>query len=237
MGGRAERRAVQCQVRIGEPQHRDGGAPRDQHLRAKALRHGTVAVEIVPDGERIRAADRDAARRIGAGAVVDVAEMLGVEEIGRAGRDVREGDEAAGRGDTFRQRRHTQRGAGRPPHMRTEIGYPRIAHDDPALLDQAHPIAVETVAAGMAAGGNRCRRDAGHGREHRAVLGAPQALVGKRVERGRQRCGHPVAAEAVAVDVDGERGGAGVVGAIIVHGRACHLGLLVLDRISMRPRL
>ncbi len=72
----------------------------------------------------LQGADALAARRKRARAVMDVAEMLGIEEVGGPRRDVREGDEAARPGDALGDRGHQQRAAGGAAHVVRKSGAP-----------------------------------------------------------------------------------------------------------------
>lgn len=212
MGGRAERRPVKRKVRVGEPRHRKSGATVGE-LRAETLRHGSIAGEIMRDSERVGAFDRNATRRKGAGPVVDKAEMLGIEEIRRARRNVGEGDEAAGMSDALGQCRDAQRAAGGATHMRAKIRRPDVTDDDPARFEEPHPVAVETMAARMAAGGDRRGGDPRDRREHRPVLRAPQAASGDLVKPRHEGLYHPIAPQPVATDEDNApRRGHGLAG-------------------------
>ena len=71
-----------------------------------------------------------AARRKRAGAMIDVAEILGVEEVGRTRRDVGKADESARPGSALGERRHLERAAGGAAHVIAEVGLADIAHGE-----------------------------------------------------------------------------------------------------------
>src|SRR5829696_10354443 len=146
----------------------------------------------------VQGADALAARRERARAVMDVAEVLGIEKVGRPRRDVREGDEAARLGDALGDRGHQQRAASGAAHVGAEIGRADVAHDDPALLHETHAVAVQAVARRQAAGRDRSSRHARDRREHRIVLAAPQAGAAQPGEERRRLRPYPVAAQTIA---------------------------------------
>jgi hypothetical protein len=84
MSGGAERVAVQRMVGITEPYQRDGRAACAQDFAAEALGHRLIPVRVMANLERLRRRDRRTPGRKGAGAMVDVTEMLRVEKIGGA---------------------------------------------------------------------------------------------------------------------------------------------------------
>ena len=119
--------------------------------------------------------------------MIDVAEMLRVEEVGRPRRDVGEGDEAARLRRAFGERRHLERAAGGAAHVVAEVGLADVAHGEAAALGQRHAVAVQAVPGRMAAGRDRGRRDARHRREDGAMVGAQQALPCQVLQGGRPR--------------------------------------------------
>ena len=147
------------------------------------------------DGQRLEAL---AARRERAGAMIDVAEIIGVEEVGRARRDVGKADEAARSGRALGERRHLERAAGGAAHVIAEVGLADVAHGEARPFGQRHAVTVQPVPRRMAAGGDRGRRDTRHRREDGGVIRAPQALLGQPMEHGRAFRRQPVDAEPIA---------------------------------------
>ncbi len=152
---RAQRIVVQCEIGVGEPENGQPETVRGNDLVAEAPRHLDVAVEIVGNVEMGVTRERDATGAERAGAMQDRPEMIGIEEIGRAGRDVRIGDLPARARQPLRHRRHPQGAPGHAAHGLPEGRCADIVDDDAPVLDQRHLVAFQAMAAREAAGRDR----------------------------------------------------------------------------------
>src|SRR5262249_2040151 len=154
----------------------------------------------------IPAFDQMSSGRVRAGAVIDVPEALRVEKIGGAGRNIGKGDEAAGARDAFGDRWHAQGAARGGTHLRSERRIADVAHGDPPVLDQSHPVAVQAVTSGTATGCDRRGGGAGRGGKDRPVIIAPKAPAGDLAKDGSERWRHPTLPQCIAANKDGAAG-------------------------------
>ena len=219
MLGRAQRVVMQGEVGVGEPQDGQPESVGRHDLLAEASRHLDVALEIVAHVEMGVAGQRGAAGAERARAVQHRAEMIGIEKIGRAGRDVRIGDLAARLGQPLGHGGHVQGAAGHAAHGLAEGRGADIVHGDPARLDQRHLVAFEAVPAGKAARRDRGGRDArDRGKDRAMIVGV--AMAGPQARQGRRMgLADPLGAEAVAYDQDRPTGPGSVHQTMIDHAR------------------
>src|SRR5205807_2104590 len=81
-----------------------------------------------------------------------------------------------------------------------EVRRADVAHDDLAVLEQAHAVAVQAVPRRMAARGDRSRRGARHRREHGGMLVEPQTAGAEIVQHRRPLGRDPVAPQSVTTN-------------------------------------
>ena len=198
---RSERHAVRRVVGLREPQHGQRGRAFAQHLAAEAIGHRTVARGAHLDGQAVR--QRDTARSARAGAVVDMAEAVGILQVGRARRHVRHDDRTALPRQPLGPGRAPQGAARGPAQALEEVG---LAHRQPyqrALLAQHHGVAQQAVGGRQAAGGHRGRAGARGGRKDTARRSEVGTLRAHLRERGSHVGRDQVRAQAVADHHDG----------------------------------
>src|SRR5262249_50753254 len=117
-----------------------------------------------------------------------------------AGRNIGEGDKPAVAGDALGKRGHAQGAAGRGAHLRAERRKAYVAHGNPAVLDQAHAVAVQAVTRGPATGRDRRGGGAGGGRKDRPMVGAPEASARHLVQEGSALACDPVPPQSIAAN-------------------------------------
>ncbi len=185
-------------VGLGEPEHAKGRPALAQHLVTEAGGHDRVARLALLDVELLGVGDGQQPRAERAGAVVHVAEAVGILEICGARRHVGHDDAPAVAGQPLGEGRSEEGAPRRLAHALAKLGLGHGQADQPRAFVQDHGVAEETMAARVASGGDRGRGDARHGREDAAA--GRIALDGARKggEGGRRVGANHIRPEAVA---------------------------------------
>ena len=177
MFGRSQRLMVQGEVGVCEPQHAQAVIRRRDDPGAEAPCHLDVAREIVRHIEMGISRKRRTTGAERTGAMQHGSEVIRIEEVGSPRRDVRIGDLAARPRQPLGHGGHTQSPPRDPPHGLAERRRADIVHDEAALLDERHLVALQPMTPGKAPGRDRGRGDARHRGEHRPVV-ARVAMLG-----------------------------------------------------------